>query len=88
MIVKVAPLLVPPPGLGLYTVKVAVPAEAISAAGTWAVNAVVRPPPLTTGVVVRLTPFHRTTELWSNVLPLTVSVKADPPAVALLGDRD
>ena len=47
LIVNVAPADVPPPGLGVYTVTVAVPAEAMELAGTWAVNAVVRPPALT-----------------------------------------
>jgi hypothetical protein len=39
-----------------------------------------------TNVVVRFAPFHRTTELLMNPLPLTVSVKAAPPAVALEGE--
>ena len=50
---KVFPLLVPPPGVGLNTVTVAVPAVLMSAAGTVAVSDV-----LLTNVVVRLTPFH------------------------------
>jgi len=38
LISKVMPLDVPPPGNGLKTVTVAVPADAISAALTWAVS--------------------------------------------------
>ena len=38
-----------------------------------------------TYVVVRFEPFHRTTELPMKFVPLTVSVKADPPAVAEVG---
>lgn len=62
LMVNVAPADVPPPGPGEYTVTVAEPAVAMSAAGICASNAVVNPPPLTTGVVLRLAPFHRTTE--------------------------
>ena len=56
----------------------------MSLAGTCAVRAVVSPK-FTVGFVVRLAPFHRTTEPWSKVVPLTVSVNAAPPAVALEG---
>ncbi len=41
---------------------------------------------LLTKVVVRLVPFHRTTELELKLEPLTVNVKAAPPAVALDGE--
>jgi hypothetical protein len=40
-----------------------------------------------TKVVVLLVPFHLTTAPETKLLPLTVSVKAPPPAVAELGDR-
>ena len=40
-----------------------------------------------TKVVVRVAPFHLTTEPETKLLPLTVRVKAAPPAVALLGTR-
>jgi hypothetical protein len=53
MIVKESALDVPPPGVGLTTVTLAVPAEAMSAAVVAAVNCV-----LLTNVVVRLDPFH------------------------------
>src|ERR1017187_1139685 len=85
--VNVEPEAVPPPGLGVNTVTVADPAEAMSLAGMVADMAVVIPL-LTVCDVVRLVPFHCTTELWLKVVPLTVRVKAEPPAVALDGDSD
>ena len=59
----------------------------MSLAGTVAEMAVVNPL-LTVCDVVKLVPFQRMTELWSKVVPLTVRVKAEPPAVALDGDND
>jgi len=53
LIVKVFAALVPPPGVGLNTVTLAVPAFFMSAAGTVAVSDV-----LFTNVVVRLVPFQ------------------------------
>ena len=73
---------VPPPGVGLNTVTLAVPAVAMSAAVIAAVNWV----PLTY-VVGRSEPFQRTTELPMKPVPLTVSVKAGPPGVAEDGLR-
>ena len=70
----------PPPGAGLNTVILAVPALAISAAGICAVSWV-----LLTKVVVRSAPFQRTTELLMKFVPLTVNVNAAPPAVSELG---
>jgi hypothetical protein len=58
-----------------------VPAAAISAAVMAACSCVAL-----TKVVVRFEPFHCTTELLMNPLPLTVRVKAAPPAVALVGE--
>ena len=49
---------------------------------------VTRPPGVTVGVVMRFDPFHRTTDDEVNVLPLTVRVKPDSPAVLLLGLRE
>ncbi len=66
----------------MNTVTVAVPADKISAAD---IEAVKRPDE--TRAVGRSAPFHRTTERELNPLPLTVSVKADPPAFAALGFR-
>jgi len=40
---------------------------------------------LLTKVVARAAPFHCTTDDAAKLLPLTVSVKAGPPALALLG---
>ncbi len=73
---------VPPPGVGLNTVTWAVPAVAMSAAVIAAVNWVEE-----TKVVVRFDPFQRTTDLATKLLPLTVSVKAGPPAAAEEGLR-
>ena len=80
MTVKVTPLDVPPPGAGLKTVTVAVPAEAMSLAGIVAVRLVLLP-----NVVVRFAPCHRTTEPETKPEPVTVSVKAPPPATAEFG---
>src|SRR5271163_2900430 len=79
--VKVTAPDVPPPGVGLKTVTEAVPAVAMSPAGTAAVNCV----PLT-NVVVSPVPFHCTTETpLTKFVPVTVSVKPAPPAVAEVG---
>jgi hypothetical protein len=82
LIVKVWAFEVPPPGVGLNTVTVAVPADAMSAAVIAAVSWVAE-----TYVVVRFEPFHWTTEPLMKLLPFTVSVKAGPPAVAEAGLR-
>jgi hypothetical protein len=71
---------VPPPGAGVNTVTDAVPAVAMSLARMAAVSWV-----LLTNVVVRLAPFHRTTEPATKLLPVAVSVNPAPPAVRLLG---
>jgi hypothetical protein len=73
---------VPPPGVGLTTVTLAVPADAMSVAGIAAVSCEAE-----TYVVVRANPFHRTDELEIKPVPVTVRVKAGPPAVAELGER-
>jgi hypothetical protein len=54
----------------------------ISEAGIAAVNWVEE-----TNVVVRSEPFHLTTDPEMKLVPLTVNVKADPPAVAEEGLR-
>ena len=77
MIVNVSALDVPPPGVGLKTVTDAVPAVAMSLAGTAAVNCVAL-----SNVVTKPTPFHLTAEALMKFVPVTVSVKAAPPAVA------
>src|SRR5207302_10332826 len=77
VIVKVCGLDVPPPGAGLKTVTGAVPAVAMSAAEITAVSCVAE-----AYVVVRLAPFHRTTEAVTKFVPVTVSVNCGPPATA------
>jgi hypothetical protein len=64
------------------TVTLALPALAIKLAGTAAVSCV----PFTT-VVVSAVPFHCAVEELKKSVPLTVSVKAGPPAVAEAGLR-
>ena len=82
LIVKVWAFEVPPPGAGLKTVTLAVPAVAMSAARIDAVSCVAL-----TYVVVRFVPFHLTTELEMKFVPFTVTVKPAPPAVADEGLR-
>jgi hypothetical protein len=80
LIVNCAPLDVTPPEL---TVTFTVPALAIKAAETGAVNWL----GLWT-VVGRADPFHWTTAPARKPLPFTVSVKAEPLAVAEFGLRE
>lgn len=61
----------------MKTVTDAVPAVAMSLAGTAAVNCVALP-----NVVVSATPFQCTAEVLMKFVPVTVSVKAAPPALA------
>jgi len=72
-----------PPAAGLVTVTLTVPAVAISAAVIAAVNFVAL-----TKVVVLAAPLNFTTDVGTKPVPLTVRVKAAPPAVALAGDRE
>ena len=74
---------VPPPGPGFVTVTLILPAVAMSVDEIAAVNVV-----LLENVVVRGAPFQFTTELLMNPEPFTVSVKAAPPAVALVGKME
>ena len=71
----------PPPGGAFTTVTEAVPAVAMSAAEMEAISLI-----LLENVVVRADPFQFTTEPETKFEPFTVSVKAGPPAVALLGE--
>jgi hypothetical protein len=73
---------VPPPGGGL---KIAI----LSTAGAMMSPEVIATfrVELLMNVVVRLDPFHCTTEVGSKFAPVTVRVKAEPPAVAKLGFR-
>src|SRR2546426_1185021 len=81
VMVKVRALDVPPPGKGSNTVTCADPARATSLAGMAARSSV----PLT-NVVVRFEPFQRTLDDATKFVPLTVSEKPAPPAVAALGE--
>jgi hypothetical protein len=72
----------PNPG-GLNTTTDAVPTEAMSVAGTAAVNCVAL-----TNVVTRFAPFHCTIAVFSKLLPFTVSVNAGPPAIAEFGESE
>src|SRR5437588_792206 len=74
---------VPPPGDGLKTVTVAVPAGAKSLAGIVAASCMPLPK-----VVARSLPFQRTTEPAMKPLPRTVTVNAAAPAVALAGESE
>ena len=74
---------VPPPGAGFVTVTVAVAAVAISAAVIAAPNCVAP-----TNVVVLDAPLNFTNDVDTKPVPLTVRVKAAPPAVALVGERE
>ena len=73
----------PPPAApigGVKTVTFAVPATAMSEGVISAVNCLDE-----TKVVGRSAPFHRTTELVTKFVPVTVRVKPEPPAVAEFG---
>jgi len=83
LIVKVEPPDVPPPGVGLLTVMLVLPAAARSEAGTAALNWVGL-----TYVVESAAPFQFTVDADTKLLPSTVSVKDAPPAVALAGASD
>lgn len=71
---------VPPPGVALNTVILAVPAVVRSGAFTIAVNCVAL-----TNVVASDEPFQFTTEPLIKFEPVTVSVNAGSPTVALIG---
>ena len=73
---------VPPPGGGLYTVTLAVPAVAMSAARMAAFTSV-----LETKLVARSDPFHRIFAPETKLLPSTVSVNEGPPAISHDGLR-
>src|SRR5262249_24095722 len=71
---------VPPPGAGVNTVMLGVPAAAISLAAMAAVSCVDE-----TNVVVRLAPLTWTIEPLVKLEPVAVRVKAAPPAEAVVG---
>jgi len=72
---------VPPPGAGLVTVTLNVPAVAMSPAVMDAVICVAF-----TNVVVLAAPLKFTTDEVLKLVPFTVSVKALPPAVVFVGE--
>jgi hypothetical protein len=73
----------PPAFTGLNTTTDAVPTDAMSVAGTAAVNCVAL-----TNVVTRFALFHCTTAVFRKLLPFTVNVNAGPPAIAEFGTSD
>src|SRR5215469_12680500 len=73
---------VPPPGLGLTTVTEAVPAVAMSEAGTLAVNC-----ELLTKVVLSGLPFQSTVAPETKPVPLTVSLNPAPPGLTASGTK-
>jgi hypothetical protein len=79
---KVSTFEVPPPGAGVITVTGEVPAEAISEALTAAVSLLAL-----TYVVVSAVAPQLTVELAVKLVPLTVSVKAAPPALVKAVER-
>src|SRR5712691_7225924 len=83
VMVKATAAEVPPPGVGVNTVIGAEPAVVRSLAGILAVSWVAL-----TKLVVRVPPFHRTTEAGTKPLPVTARVKAGPPCSALLGESE
>jgi hypothetical protein len=74
---------VPPPGAGVVTVTIAIPAVATSAELIDPCRVVDE-----TKVVVRAEPFHRTTEEELKFDPFTVRVKPAAPTTAELGLRE
>ena len=72
---------VPPPGVGLKTVTLYVPAESKSVARMFATNFVAL-----INVVVLSDPFTRTTEVETKFVPFTVSVNAASPTFLLDGE--
>ena len=80
LMVKVNAADVPPPGVGLNIVTLAVPAVSISDAGTLAVSCV-----LLINVVTRERVFHLITDPAMKLLPLAVNVNVAAPAVTEVG---
>src|SRR5260370_39092314 len=80
--VKVCAVVVPPPGAGVVTNTLTLPAMAISAAVIAAVSCL-----SLTNVVVFATPLKFTTDVVTKFPPFTVSAKPAPPTVALEGEK-
>src|SRR5712691_10324116 len=83
VMVKATAAEVPPPGVGVNTVIGAEPAVVRSLAGMLAVSWVAL-----TKVVVRVPPFHCTTEAGMKLEPVSVRVTGPAPCSALLGARE
>lgn len=83
LMVKPSDCDVPPPGDGVCTATLAVPAVARSEAGICAVSEV-----LETKVVVKGEPFQSTCEAETNPEPATESDIAELPAVTLAGETE
>jgi hypothetical protein len=79
--VNVWPFDIPPPGEGLRTVMLKVPAVVRSLAGIDAVNCVEL-----TNVVVVAEPLNCTTELLLKLVPFTVRVNVAEPTFLLVGE--
>ncbi len=80
LMVKLSAAEVPPPGAAVLTVTLAVPVLLRSEAGTWACRLVAE-----LNVVVRATPFHSMTDAGTRPLPEATMVRAEAPAVLVLG---
>ena len=74
---------VPPPGVGLNTVILAVPATATNVTLTDAVSCVAL-----INVVANAVPFQLMTELLIKLAPVTVSINAGSPTVTLAGEME
>src|ERR1700682_1167535 len=83
LIAKVKAPDVPPPGGGVATVTMAVPAAAMSPAGIAAWRLVLEPK-----VVARGLPFHWTVEDDRKLAPVTVTLNPSPPARVKAGFSD
>src|SRR6266545_2534255 len=82
--VRVRALVVPPPGLGVTTVMLKLVAVVVRSAAWKAAVSWVGP----TKIVGRETPLTWTTDPFTKLLPLAVSVKAGPHAANVLGEMD
>jgi hypothetical protein len=83
LIVNITAPELPPPGAGLTTVTIAVPAVAMSAGVIAACKLV-----LERKVVARALPFHSTVAEETKLDPVTVTVKAAVPATTAFGFRE
>jgi hypothetical protein len=81
LIAKLTELEVVPPGA--CTLTAAEPELAIRLAGTAAVSCIAE-----AKVVVSAEPFHNTASPETKLVPLTVRMNPEPPAVALAGDSE